>query len=371
MALNYRLEVATPATATANAKTWTFTADTGNVSTIETSLKRDQKRCSYLHAVIVDPGWTIFGALPDPAFANVPVRLYLGPDDSSSPPTTLVFDGKVTLFEAGYPEFESLTIEAHDNTIDLRRQKKYRTFKKKTSVQIAQAICKDYGITVTQDELITLTQLRTITIGMEISDWDHLCRELNFDGLEVYTKGKTLHIRLAANQVYATTFHKDSAPVVSLKARIPHVSGPGEGGDKKGAIALENAGTYAAAKGGDKTIDDKQGASERTHRRPVGAPAATSTGSHSEDPGNQGWTNNVVKSKRRKDELTLVCTVIDDIGLQHKAKLAGWGSKIDGEWFIDSIKHVLVGNSYGNTTLDLRRALSSGAAKSANLPPLT
>ncbi len=368
MPLAYRLEVQSPATSALPPKTWAFTPDTGNVASIEAELKKEKHRISVLTAVLHDPKRKIFGALPDPAFANVPIRLYLSKPGSPQSVSSLAFDGKVTSFQWGYPGYDKLTIVAHDQTVAMRMQKKYRLFKNKSSVQVAQAIALEYGFTVDASSLgAVLVQAKSTHFGPEQSDWDFLCRSLAADGLEVYTAGSKLVVRQAASLTYATSFQPDLPPVVRFEVAINYVHGSGEGGDKSGSVALESSGTAKAAQGALANELARQGASARTHLRPVSAPAATTSGSHAEDPANQGWTNQALHLKRRKDSAVLTCQLLPDVGLQHQASLAGWGAKIDGHWTIDTIKHLLIGADFSSTTLNLRRGTSPGAANSAGI----
>src|SRR5215831_17432156 len=137
MAQRYRLEVSSPKTKTGLAKTWEFTPDTENVISIDLELKKDKHRISFCHAKIYDPGWAIFNALPDCAFWDVPVKLFLGQPGNATAVTTLAFEGKVTEYAAGYPCPDTLVIVAHDQTVDMRRQKRYRSFRNLTSIQLA------------------------------------------------------------------------------------------------------------------------------------------------------------------------------------------------------------------------------------------
>ncbi|HJU22845.1 MAG TPA: hypothetical protein VJ891_10080, partial [Casimicrobiaceae bacterium] len=193
MALAYRLEVAAPSTAATAPKTWSFTPDTGNVASIEAELKKEKQRISVLTAVLNDPKRKIFGALPDPAFANVPVNLFLSKLGNAQSVSSLAFAGKMSSLQWGYPGYDKLTIVAHDSSVTMRMAKKYRLFKNKTSLQVAQAIALEYGFTVDASPLGTVVlQAKATHFGPELSDWNFISRSLAADGLEIYTVGSKL-----------------------------------------------------------------------------------------------------------------------------------------------------------------------------------
>lgn len=366
MAQAYRLEVSSPTTATNAAKAWSFDATSGNVIHIDVELKREKHRISVLTCRIHDLKWDIFNALPDPAFSNVPVKLYLAPPGNPRSPTVLVFDGKVTSLQAGYPAVSTLTIVAHDKSIDMRKKAVYRTLRNKTSVQLAQEIAKEYGYTVDVDAGSVTVRTTAVEMGAELSDWDHIGRALAADGLYCHMDGSTLRIRQLATKAYPSTFSRDVPPVINLNAQINHVSGPGEGGDTKTPIALENSGT-AQAVSSTKAEADKEAASRRTHRRPVQGADASVEGAHSEDLGSSPWSNKVTGYRHRKDSATLVLTSTPDLTMLHTVPLAGWGAKVDGTWYPSTIKHTITGAEASLTTVSMERAPSASAAKSAGV----
>jgi len=148
VAVYYRVEIATPTTNTRSAKTWTFTAESNVVQSINITLQKEGKRISTAIVQIADPKsagvyWPLTNSLPDPAFADVPVRIYLAKDGEGQSAAKLVFDGKASSYQMGYPGVSHTTIVAHDRSLDLRLRAVYRTFKNKTSVQVAQAIAQD------------------------------------------------------------------------------------------------------------------------------------------------------------------------------------------------------------------------------------
>lgn len=369
MSQGYRLQISSPKTSTGAAKVWEFTPATGNVITIETSLKKDKHRISNLVAKLYDPGWAIFNALPDIAFWDVPVTLYLSQPGNANSVTQLVFEGKATELSAGYPGPDTMTIVAHDRSIDMRRRKLYRTFRNLTSVQIAKKIATTYGFDVEVD--LGSVQLRPVVsdIGAELTDWDHMARALAADGLELYHKGRSkIAIRQAASLAYPITFQKLGPLNIKLEPKINHV-GTGAGGDKRGPVALATAGTFKAITDPSLTqaaTDEK--ADKRSHRTPAVGAATETGGAHSEDVATRAWTNQVTQLKRRKDTATLTCDALPDIGLHHTANLAGWGGKVDGTWFLEEIKHTITGTEYPMSTLEMKRGPSSAAIKSAGIP---
>lgn len=363
MAQSYRLEVAAPSTTVANAKTWAFSPDTGNVVSVDLELKKEKHRISVLQATIYDPRFEIFSALPDPALFTVPVTLYLATPEQPSIPSQKVFVGHITSLQLGYPAYDRMTIVAHDESIEARRNKRYQTVKNVRGDALAKQIAAAYGLTVDIQGAPTFTN-RVVEIGAQVSDWDLLARVLYYDGLEIYTDGSTWRIRQIASQNYRTTFQKDEPPVVKLEASINHI---GSGYDKKGSVALENSGTYVAAQSSQAEAK-KENASERSHRRPVGGSVTTNTGSHSESPGNKGWTNVATQLRRRKDTAVIEMLATPDIGIQHIVNLSGWGGKVDGPWHINVIKHVITGSEFAATTLEMQRAASSGSSAASGVP---
>src|SRR3990167_3717372 len=172
MAQGFRLEIGIPPPLTTSQGYYiVLTDDSHQVNSIECELRTEGKRISHLTCVITDPGMELFGKLPDPSFANVPVTLYMSSLGNPQSVTHLVFYGKVTSLQVGFPGPEVLTVVAHDLSIDARRQAKARTFKNKTSKQIVDEIIRDYGLSIDTSLLgdVTLVQ-RAVEIGMTPSD---------------------------------------------------------------------------------------------------------------------------------------------------------------------------------------------------------
>ncbi len=370
MALGYRLVVGHAQ----DVNRLEYTDDSNVVNTIECELQSEAKRVSYLSATIADPGLKSFGKLQDPAFANIPVNLWMSPPGTSQRPTVLVFTGKVTGLQVSYPGPETLHIAAHDLSIDARRTSRLRVFAKKTSKQIVEAVIKDYGLTIDEAMLgdVSLVQ-RAIEIGITpsegsaLSDWDLMRRCLAADGLNMYVKGKKVVIHQFQKDTYSKTFTRGESPVVGMQASINHIGRPGQGGDK--------VSTAFGTKNDRKTLPaslsqeaKKIGATERGARAPLAGPGIKTLGAHTEDPGGAGWKNQVTALRQRKDTMQLICFPLPDFEIKHMAKLDGWGSKLDGYWFTKSIKHTLVPGGNGSmTALSLIRGPSSGAAKAAKI----
>jgi phage protein D len=58
-----------------------------------------------------------------------------------------------------------------------------------------------------------------------------------------------------------------------------------------------------------------------------------------------------------------------DLFPDYKVTLDGWGPKVNGEWDIEEVGHVLVPNENGSqTTLKLTRGLSKQGAPSVGIP---
>jgi len=364
MAQRYRLEVSAPKTQTGLAKTWEFTPDTENVISIDLELKKDKHRISFCHAKIYDPKWAIFNSLPDCAFSDVPVKLYLGQPGNATALTNLAFEGKVTEYATGYPGPDTLTIVAHDKTIDMRRQKKYRSFRNLTSLQLAQQVTKEYGFDLEISRGAITPTLKDFAFGAGLSDWAMVARALYADGLEMYTKGSKIVIRQMASTVYPITFQRGGPLNSKLEVKISHVV---DGGDKRAGPSMEKVGDVEAilSKFRDEATREKAG--DRTHRTPVTGSEMTATGAHSEESGIKNWTNKSAQLRNRKDTATLIVNALPDIGLHHLANLDGWGAKVDGHWTINSIHHMISGQDWSTTILELMRGPSKAADKSAGV----
>lgn len=378
MTPNFRLEIAMPATNVASAFTKIYTQTDQAVQSIDVELKKDKGRVSYLTARIRDPGLVAFAQLPDVAFYDIPVKLYIVEPGKSPSTPVLVFDGKVTMERAAWPQMD-IEIVGHDKTIDLRRRALYRSFKNLTSVQILQKIASDYGITVDATNIGDVTlSARSFSIGhpgsgdSAMSDWDHVWRELAADGLSLHWAhhlGK-LVVQQISNSIYPQTFRPGDGKVVELKVTINHVRSPGGLGGKSNPVALQNSGTDKALRGTTATEGSKEkGGDARTHQRPVGGAQATNRGAHTEDIRGTRWSNTVTHARGRKDEASLTLNPTPGIYLTHLIPLAGFGGKIDGNWEVVSVKHSIIpgDGQPSETIVDLARGLSHGGAKQTGL----
>lgn len=376
MALAFRIEVPAPATSSTAAKSFVWTGDSEVVQTINLELHREHKHISCLTVQLWDPRtgmqmWPLYNALPDPAFADVPCKVSLAQPDGGPSTLTTVFEGKVTSLQAGYPGPSHTTIVAHDKSISARLQARYKTYKAKTSVQIAQQIAKDYGYDVDVTALVglTLTQ-RAIDLGAStmglgaFSDWNHLVRALAVDGLELYVKNKTLHIRQSASTLYPTVFTPDDGRGIQMDVQTNHVSGPGAGGQTKSPMPGGNKGTTLASTGSTAQEAAKEGSVATTHRTPPQGAKQGHTGAHTES--SRSLTAYAGQRRKRKDVVALTLGLTPDIGMQHLIQLKGWGLKIDGIWFIETITHSLAGGS-GSTQLHLTNKPSTGAQTQAGI----
>jgi phage protein D len=379
MALAFRIEVPAPATSSTAAKSFVWTGESETVQTVNIELHREHKHISCMTVQLWDPRnggangqmWPIYNALPDPAFADIPCKVSLAKPDGGPSTLTTVFDGKVTSLQAGYPGPSHTTLVAHDKSISARLQARYKTYKGKTSVQIAQQIAKDYGYDVDVSALVglTLTQ-RAIDLGAStmgigaFSDWNHLVRALAVDGLELYVKGKTLHVRQTAVSLYPTVFTPDDGRVIQLDVQTNHVCGPGAGGQAKSAMPGGNKGSTLAATGSTAQEAIKEGSTATTHRTPPQGAKQGHTGAHTES--SRSLTAYAGQRRRRKDVVTMQLGLTPDIGMQHLIQLKGWGLKIDGAWYIETITHSLLGNA-GTTQLHLTNKPSDAARQQAGV----
>lgn len=356
-----------------------YTNASGVVARIESEERREKHSITTLTAELLDPEWhaagSAFGKIKDPAFSNVPVKLYLAKAGEARANQVLVFDGKLTTIGVGYPERRSLTLVAHDESIDARRRKSMRVFKGKNAVQVAQAIAREYGFKVDTsqvDELIAGLVVREVDSGItpSLSDWDHLQRSLSADGFVAAVKGKTIHVTRAPSVAYATTFHRGRFPVISLNVSIQHVRGPGKQGDVRTSnVFFDGASTDKALRGTDAKRGDKEQAEARTGRRPVGGAAHSSDAkSHAEDMDGSNPKHTVEWLRKRKDSAQLTIYPAPDLSVLNNVRLADFGAKVDGTWFVESVKHTIAGgDANAVTAVGLVRGASPGALKGAQL----
>lgn len=375
MSQYYRIEVDQPKTSTRAAQTWKFTPDGERVLRADVNLRRDGKRISFATVELRDPRtdgqiWPLANALPDPAFLDVPMRVFLSKPGEAQAASRLIFDGKATSYQPGWPGPATLTIVGHDRSIDMRAQARYRTLKNKTSVQLAQAIASEYGYTVDVSQLgsIVLTQ-RLIDMGISgvgrgmFSDWNHIIRALAVDGLELYVKGKVIAVRKLAQQTYPQTFRPDDGTVISFRPTINHVSSPGAGGQIKGPQPGGNKGTALSTTGARKSETDAEKADAATHRKTPQGPAANTQGSHTESTGDN--SGKAFQHRKRKDEAELVLWALPDLGLQHVINMGGWGKKFDGAWHIVDMTFPIAGSGPTQQQLRLSREPQGGALSQA------
>jgi phage protein D len=352
-----------------------YTHESGVIARIESEESRDKNRVTTLVAELIDPEWELFGKVKDPAFSNVPVKLYLAKAGDTRTNQQLVFDGKATTLAVGYPDRRTFTVTAHDNSIDARRNKAFKTFKGKTSVQVAKSICDQYGfemdtsqITANLAKLVT----RSVDIGLNPrhSDWDHLQRALAADGLVAHVKGKKLWVTQAPSVVYGTVFYKDRFPVVSLNVTISHVRGPGGGGDVKSSqVFMEDKSTLSAVSGTDAKQAAKEKATAKTGRTSV-AGAATKSGNMPSIEDIDGNKPDYIVNylRKRKDTAQMVILAAPDLSVLNNIQMRGWGGKVDGTWFAENVKHIIAGGEGGTVTaVSLMRGPSPGAKKGAGL----
>lgn len=376
LALNFRIEVPAPATSSTVAKSFVWTAESEIVQSIDVELHREHKHISLVTIRLWDPRdgnrmWPIYNALPDPSFADVPLKVSLVDPRQGPSSIKTVFDGKITSLQPGYPGPSHTSIVAHDKSISARLQARYKTYKGKTSVQIAQQIAKDYGMDVDVSALtgLVLTQraieLGSATVGLgAFSDWNQLIRALAVDGLELYVKGSKLYIRQSASLLYPTTFSPDDGNVITFEATTNHVSSPGAGGQSRSPVPGGNKGTTNSATGTVAQEAAKEKSAETTHRTPPQGAKQGHTGAHTES--SRSLTAYAGQRRKRKDEVQLTLRLTPDIGMQHLISLKGWGLKLDGYWYIETIHHSIADNA-GTTQLHLTNKPSDGSSKQAGI----
>ena len=366
---NFRIEIASPATAAAAAFGVTLTEADNAVQSVQVELKKDKGRVSYLTVNLTDPGFKFFSRLPDIAFFDVPLKLYAARVGGSSAVPVLVFDGLITAYHASFGALTTLQLVAHDKTIKARKSARIRTIKNKTSVQAAKDIAAEYGLELDATSLgdVAMAQ-RAIDFGIAgsgekfMSDWDHVVKCLAADGLVVFVKGSKLVVHQASTDVYGTMFKPGDGLVWRLDATINHVRGPGGMGNKAGPVAMDHKGTEKAVSGVNAIEASKEsGGDGRTHRRPVGGPATSTSGAHTEDVSGAKWKNTVTHDRNRKDEATLTASFLPDLYLSHLVAISGFGAKIDRNWEIEGIRHDIIPAGASTTSVTMHSATSKGA----------
>jgi phage protein D len=366
MSRGFRVEIEAPETASTRAKIFVFEPSDEVVTTLSVELKWDHKKVSNAQVELYDKDWVIFNLLPDPAFADIPMRIYMAKAGDQSSISVLIFEGKVTSLQAGFPGPTHVTVAALDKSVDARRQSKYRTFRNKNSVQIAKEIATDYGFTVETVDDVSFIQSREVDIGAELTDWEHLCRALSSDGLMAVMDGTKLKIALRSSKNYGSVFQKGEHPVIALEVNVNHVRGSGEGGDVKNNIGWQDGKTIKAVT--DAASDNvKAKAGKVTHRIPVRA-AYDDQDAHILSMKGSAYANDVARLRRRKDDASLNCYAVPDVTLFDYIELKGWGTKVDGIWFIETIKHGWLGADTPTTTMSLIRSKSHGAADETGKP---
>ena len=382
MAQPFRLVINAPTTGRAASREWSWSADDHRILSVECELKKEKQRISFLTARISDPDRKIFNELPDPAYADVPVSFYMGKPGNPDAPATLVFAGKLTRMDTGWPDNKSLTVAAHDYSIEMRRKKRIKRFTNLTSAEFAKKVADEYGLELEQDTNILgglVRRVSVVALAPAQSDWDAMTAALATDGIEVYAdKHRKIKLRKAASVQYGTTITPD-VPLFRLEGSIEHIRGPGKGGDiQTSQVALENAGTIKAlidarpAGSAPLTVAQvqaeirEQRATKREGRNPVHG-VGSSNGAHSEDGQGVKWSPQVDLLKKRKDSLTIVSPPLHDISLRNLVKLSGWGPKLDGLWEPETIHHVLVpADGFSSTTIKAQRSTGKQAASEAN-----
>jgi hypothetical protein len=368
----FRIEIDQPQTSTKTAKSVIWTPDSEIVETADIELHKEGKRISTLTLVIWDPKsggnfWPLTNSLPDPAFVNVPIRVYLSQLDQSSASAKKVFDGKITSMQPSFPALSNVTIVAHDNSFDARRTASYKTIKNKTSVQLAQTLASQYGLTVDTSDLVAVVLVqRVIDIGTggSFSDWSHLTRALAVDGLELYMVGKTVHIRQSAQTIYPHTFKPDDGYVLEYRPSINHV---GTGTQSKNPVPAGNKGTIASEQGTQAQEASASATSTTTHRALPQGPKMGNKGAHTESTGDNKAPS--IQKRKRKDEAALTIRALPDIGLQHIIQTSGWGAKFDHNWHLVTVHHSIAGRSAATTSLTLTSEPSGASQKQAGILP--
>lgn len=371
MPIGFRLEIAAPRTNTREAFSKKLTATESMVQRVDIALKKEKGKISTLTAELFDPRLKLLDELPDPAFFDVGVKLYLAKPGQPSSVSVKTFDGIATSYDLSSWVQGRWLLVAHDNSYKARVRALQRTFTNKTSLDLVKLIAREYGWEVDTSALSNTRTLeqRLFSIGLPASgdkfysDWDHLQRELLSDGLTAHVKHNKLIIHRAPQTAYSRTFRPGDGYFIDLAGSIRHVRGPGGQGNISSQVAYDHAGAEKALKGKPKqAAEAMQGGDGKTHIRPVGGASTKTQGAHSEDTKGASWSNEVNLRRKRKDEATLTLNVTPDLFLDHLVPLDGVSSKYNGQWEPIEIRHAIVPSSESHTTVAMQRGVNRQAA---------
>lgn len=360
----FKLELDVPKTSTTKAQTLTLTSQDQSISSVTCDMRKEEKRdLSFLEIRLRDYRGRVLDAIPDPAFADVPMRFFMTELGSQTP--TLVWSGLVTRLEPRYPE-EDLTLVGHDKSIKMRRDAKLRVLKKMTPVDAAKKIAKEYGLDCDID--IGDVSLKSRAMMMSFpgygkeswSDWAFVKAMLLSSGLTCHVHHDKMYIRQTAVEQYPVTFRPGDGIFVNFGCSINHVKSPGGQGNVSTPVAFEERGTDKALRGTSaKIASGMKGGTASTPRRLLGG--ATGDAKESIEDSAAPYSNDVVRRQGRKDDGTLVLNPTPGIFLHHLVPIAGCAKKVDGNWEVMGVKHTLVPAAESNTTVLLARGVSKGS----------
>jgi len=365
----FRLEIDVPKTKMKPATTLVLTSQDRAIASVTCDMRKEEKRdLSFLEIKMRDPLSRALDAIPDPSFADVPMRFYMTEPGRDQP--TLTWEGIVTRLEPSIPEYD-LVIVGHDKSIKMRRNAKIRAFKKMTPVDAAKKIASEYGLESDIDVGDISLKTRAFMMSFpgfgkeSFSDWDFIKAQLSSVGLTSHVHKGKMYVRQTAVEIFPISFRPGDGRFIGLKASINHVKGPGDNGNVSGTVAFESSGTVKALKGVNAQIAAKQqGGSAKTPRSMLGG--ATGDAQEGNADTSSPYVNLVVKRQGRKDDATLTLNPTPGLYLHHLVDIQGCAAKIDGKWEVMGVKHVLVPESEETTTVLLARGVSKASADQMN-----
>lgn len=361
----FKIEIDVPKTKTTAATTLTLTTQDQSVSSVVCDMRREEKRdLSFLEIRLRDYRGRVLDAIPDPAFADVPLRFFMTEPGRDTP--TLVWSGIITRLAPSYPE-EDLEIVGHDKSIKMRKNAKVRALKKMTPVEAAKKLAAEYGLDTDIDIGDLSLKARAIMMqwpgfGRESwSDWAFVKTLLLGAGLTCHVHKNSMVIRQIATEVYPITFRPGDGRFVNFKLSINHVRGAGSQGNVDGGVYMEVKGTEKALKGiGAKIAAKMVDGAARTPRRMLGGPTGDATVNIEDSAA--PYANDVRRRQGRKDDGTLTLNPTPGIFLHHLVDIDGCAKKVNGKWEVMGVKHVLVPQGDASTTLLLARGVSKGSS---------
>lgn len=351
----YRVTVTNPYTK----KAYTLTDESSAIRGLTYTKSRDAKQGASLSIEIYDPDSEINNDLPDPFTKDIPVKLETATIDSNNLST--VFTGIVkhkTFIEIPRPEV--LTLDCHDKSRQLRRNKKEESFHGMTAIELSRKIAKRHGLNVDANTgQLSLSPRATFQQKSDFSDWDLLTMAIHAEGLDLYVENDTLYIRQLALNPYRLRVKVGEFPIKAF--RVNTASPAHKAGNQEKAVFQVNE--APAQTGTQQAKDLSYQTKNSSSRLPLASPKAGNTDAHHNDLG-PPQSAIAFKLAHQKDTANLVIEdYLGDLTLDHIVTVEN--SKniyANGAWYIDTITCDVIQQ---RTSLTLKRSISTAAKQKA------